>query len=112
MATKANLVIDQGTTFTAEIILSDEVGNAFDLTGFTVDAQMRRWYSSSNSISFSTEVTDELSGILTLSLEANTTAALTESRYVYDVVITDASNTIIRVVEGMATVNPSVTRED
>jgi hypothetical protein len=111
MATKANLVIDQGATFTAEIILTDPTGNPFDLSDFTVDAQMRRWFTSSTSISFNTEITDATAGVLILSLEADETAALTESRYVYDVLLTDAANVIIRVVEGIATVNPSVTRE-
>ena len=111
MATKANLVIDQGATFTAEIILTDPTGNPFDLSDVSVDAQMRRWFTSSTSISFNTEITDATAGVLILSLEADETAALTESRYVYDVLLTDAANVIIRVVEGIATVNPSVTRE-
>jgi len=38
------------------------------------------------------------------------TAALESGRYVYDLVITDASGGKTRVVEGIATVNPSVSR--
>ena len=45
-----------------------------------------------------------------LSLSANVTGNLEAGRYVYDVVVHDAANTITRVVEGIVTVNPQVTK--
>ena len=107
MATKANIIIDQGTTFSTDVLLTDEAGNAYDLDGFTAEAQMRRWYTSSNSISFGVTIN---TGYLTLSMNAETTSALDQSRYVYDIVLTDAEDNITRVVEGIVTVNPTVTR--
>ena len=107
MATKANIVIDQGTTFTTTISLTDDGGNALDLSVYTANAQIRKWYTSSNATSFSTALSG---GDVQLSLNANSTANLSAGRYVYDVVLTDNSNTITRVVEGMVTVTPRVSR--
>lgn len=107
MATKANIVIDQGTTFNTEIYLTDESGNALDLSVYSANSQIRKWYTSSNSISFNVSLN---SGTIFLSLTANTTASLEAGRYVYDVLLKDNANTITRVVEGIVTVTPRVTQ--
>lgn len=110
MATKANLVIDQGTTFSVELDLSDENGDILNLNGYSANAQMRKWYTSSNSLAFSTSININ-TGQVTLSLTANQTGSLTAGRYVYDVELTEnSSNSISRVVEGIVTVTPQVTR--
>jgi hypothetical protein len=108
MATKANLVIDQGATFSADLNLTDENGDILELSGYTANSQMRKWYTSSNSTTFTTAI-NVSTGIITLSLSANQTANVTAGRYVYDVEITDGS-TISRVVEGIITVTPNTTR--
>ena len=55
-------------------------------------------------------VSPRTSGQITLSLTDVQTGALNEGRYVYDLVITDAGGEKTRVVEGIATIKPSVTR--
>lgn len=107
MATKANMVIDQGTTFNTEIVLTDESGNLLDLSAYTANAQIRKWYTSSNVVAFSVNVG---TGVVYLNLSANASAAMDPGRYVYDVVVADGSNTITRVVEGIVTITPRVTR--
>jgi hypothetical protein len=110
MATKANLVIDQGTTFSVDLDLTDDNGDALGLDGFTANAQLRKWYTSSNSTAFATSINTS-SGQISLSLTANQTGLLTAGRYVYDVELTQSStNAISRVVEGIVTVTPQVTR--
>ena len=42
MATKANISIDQGTTFTTEILLTDDNGDPLDLSAYTANAQIRK----------------------------------------------------------------------
>lgn len=108
MATKANLVVDQGTTFTTTITVSDDEGNALDLTGYTGAAQIRKHYTSSNSVSFVVSITPA-TGEVTLSLTANATANLNAGRYVYDCELTN-SGTVSRILEGIVTVSPQVTR--
>jgi hypothetical protein len=108
MATKANILIDQGSDFTTEILLTDTNGNPLTLTNFEANAQIRHWYTSSNAVNFNVNLS---SGTITLNLDANTTSSLTRERYVYDVILHDvAGNTITRVVEGIVTVSPRVTR--
>jgi hypothetical protein len=107
MATKANIVIDQGTTFNTQISLTDDAGNPLDLTGFTGESQIRKWYTSSNSTSF---VVSLSTGTVNLSMDANTTGSLVSGRYVYDVVMTDGAGNVTRIVEGIVTVTPRVSQ--
>jgi hypothetical protein len=108
MASKANLIVDQGTTFTTTITVTDDDGNALDLSGYTGAAQIRKHYSSSNSVNFSVSINSG-TGEVTLSLTANATANLTAGRYVYDCELTN-SGTVSRILEGIVTVSPQVTR--
>lgn len=107
MATKINISVDQGSTFSTPITVLDSNNNYKDLTTYTANAQLRKSYSSINSTAFGTSISNN---IITLSLNANTTSSIIAGRYVYDVIVTDSSNVITRVVEGVVTVNPGVTR--
>ena len=109
MATKANLVIDQGSTFSADLSLKDENGDALNLSGYIANSQIRKWYTSTNAAAvFSTSINTD-SGSITLSLTANQTSNLVAGRYVYDVEIADNIG-VSRIVEGIVTVTPQVTR--
>lgn len=110
MATKANLVIDQGSTYSVEIQLSDQNGDPLDLNGFVANAQMRKWYSSSTPAAVFNANIDSNNSSITLTLTANQTSNLVAGRYVYDVETTSPANTISRLVEGIVTVTPQVTR--
>lgn len=109
MASKANLVIDQGSIFSADLNLTDENGDVLPLAGYQANSQIRKWYTSSNvSATFSTSIDTDL-GVITLSLSANQTSSLEAGRYVYDVELKNGSE-ISRIVEGIITVTPQVTR--
>jgi hypothetical protein len=109
MAIKANIIIDQGTSYSTNITLTDDNDTAVDLTGYTVSAQFRKTYTSANSIAFAT-ATVPASGIVALSLSSNASANVTAGRYVYDVVLTSNTNVVSRVVEGIVTITPRVTK--
>lgn len=109
MAIKANLVVDQGTTFSATIDLTDASNNVFNLTGYTVAAQMRKNYASSTAVNF-VGSHSSVGGEIFLSLTANTTSTIEPGRYLYDVEITSSGGNITRVVEGIVTVTPGITR--
>ena len=109
MAVKANLVIDQGADFSATIDLVNVDGQVFDLTGYSVTAQMRKNYASSSAVTFSTS-TNNTGGKIYLSIENTTTSGIEPGRYLYDVEIRSSANTITRVVEGIVTVTPNITR--
>jgi hypothetical protein len=109
MATKANLVIDQGSTFSADLNLADENGDPLILNGYTANSQIRKWYSSTNAAATFTTAINVESGVISLNLSANQTSNLVSGRYVYDVELTDSGG-VSRIVEGIVTVTPQVTR--
>lgn len=108
MAQKANLVVDQGSDFSTTIDITDSDGNAIDLSTYTAAGKIKKHYTSLTSVSFSTNVT--ASGILTISLAANTSDDMEAGRYVYDVELTSNTGSVTRVLEGIVTITPSVTR--
>jgi hypothetical protein len=111
MAVKANIVIDQGTDFSSTITVTDDSGSIVDLTGYTANGHMRKHYSSETAIPFDISFgTPRSEGTVTLSLNRLTTADIEAGRFVYDVELTSAANTRSRLVEGIATVTPEVTR--
>jgi len=112
MAAIANLIIDQGATFSTDITVKDVNGDAFNLTGYTAGAAMAKGYQATQTrqIITATVNADPTTGIVTLSLTADQTLQLdAPARYVYDVEITNtADSTITRVIEGIITVTPNV----
>lgn len=108
MAQKANLVIDQGSTYSTTLDITDEESNPIDLTTYTAAGQIRKHYTSSTSTAFT--VTGSAGGILTISLSANASNNLEAGRYVYDVELTANTGAVTRVLEGIVTITPSVTR--
>ncbi len=108
MSTKANLVIDQGSTFSTTISLTNDDGDVIDLTGYDGQSQIRKHYTSITSVPFTVTIAPA-TGQVTLSLTATDTAALASGRYVYDVELITGS-TISRVLEGIVTVSPEVTK--
>lgn len=109
MAIKANLVIDQGTTFDASIDLVDSEDQTYNLIGYTGAAQMRKNYTSSSAITFNVTHSGA-TGKIFLSLNAANTATIEPGRYLYDVEITSPGGVKTRVVEGVVTVTPGITR--
>lgn len=108
MATYAELTIEQGATFSSIVTVYDG-SNVFNLVGYTPYAQLRKSYYTSTASNITVSVSDASNGKISLSMTAANTALLLPGRYVYDLVV-DNSETRIRVVEGIATVSPSVTR--
>ena len=111
MATISNIFIDQDADFATTVTIEDANDSALDLSNYTAAATLRKSYKSSSSTSFTVAFVDpRTSGQITLSLTDVQTGALNEGRYVYDLVITDSGGDKTRVVEGIATIKPSVTR--
>ena len=108
MATKANIIMDQGTTFSTTISLTDDDDVPIDLTGYTGRSKLKKHYTSSNSHAFTISL-GGTSGVVVLSLSANQTSNVVPGRYVYDVELIDSSNVVSRIVEGIITVTPEVT---
>jgi hypothetical protein len=109
MAIKANLILDQGSDFLAVIDLTDTSDNVYDLTGYTVTSQMRKNYASASATDFGTGHNGN-GGQITLTLPSADTSDIEPGRYMYDVEITSSGGSKTRVVEGIITVTPGITR--
>jgi len=110
MAAKANLVIDQGADFSTTITVED-AGAAVDLTGYTANGHIRKHYSSSTAYPITCTFNAPRSeGKITLAVGRTVSSNMEAGRYVYDVEITSSANTRSRLVEGIVTVTPEVTR--
>jgi len=104
------LTLEQGANYNAVLDLKDSVGGVLNLSGYTVAAQMRKSYYSTTATSFTIVVSDAAAGQITMTMSAANTANISSGRYVYDVLITSGSNLKTRIIEGIVTVLPSVTR--
>lgn len=109
MAQIQNIYIDQGTTFSLSLNVSDQNGDPKDLSDYTAAAQMRKSYYTNTAIDFNADITLPLDGEVTISLTAEETSAIKAGRYVYDIEIEGESETL-RVLEGIVVVIPEVTK--
>lgn len=108
MADKVNLTIDQGATFSVDFIVKDSNNDVVNLTDYVGAGQLRRNYASNSSTSFTIGVYSN--GTVRASLSANQTSTLAADRYVYDIEIQNGLNEVTRIVEGIVTVTPQVTK--
>ena len=106
-----NQSIDQGTTFSKQIIVYLTDGTTVaNLTNYTVSSQLRKNYTSTAYTTIGVTNSSPTNGILVMSLAPAVTAALKSGRYVYDIEVTAADATVTRAVEGVITINPEVTK--
>lgn len=111
MAAKANIIIDQGTDFSTSLTVTDDNGDLVDLTGYSANGHIRKHYTSETATVFDcTFASDRTTGVLTISLDRDITDAMEAGRFVYDVELTSAANKRSRLVEGVVTVTPQVTK--
>ena len=90
--------------------MTDSNSDVLNLTGYTGLGQMRKTYGSSTIAATFTLALTAATGQVTVTLTDVQTAALGSGRYVYDILLTDSSGDKTRILEGHATVTPSVSR--
>jgi hypothetical protein len=110
MAGYAELTIEQNADFTNIINVNDSTGAAQNLTSYTAAAQMRKSYYSTTANSFTVIISSPANGEISMAMTSANSANLTPGRYLFDLVMTSPANIKTRVVEGIVTVLPSVTR--
>ena len=95
----ANLTIYGGTDFSASFNAKTPGNANFDFTSYSGSGKISKSIGvgastgSGNYTSFSVGITSALGGVLTASLTDTQTKALSEGRYVYDILVTTGSNT-------------------
>lgn len=107
----AELTIDQGSTYESQLDLVNDDGSAINVAGYVFNAQIRKSYYSLNpTANMTITIVNSANGNVTLSLNAATTSNIKAGRYVYDVKMMDTANTVTRIVEGIITITPQVTK--
>lgn len=107
----AELTIDQGSTFSSVINLTNDDNSVIDIANSTFSAEIRKSYYSVNATAIITVTKeDAANGIVRLEIPAANTANIKPGRYLYDLKMTDSSNVTVRVIEGIVTITPQVTR--
>jgi hypothetical protein len=111
MAQFVELEIDQGATFNVDIDLSGANSTPINIAGYTFTSSIRKsYYSYKVAANLVVSIVNAANGNVSLSLAAANTANIKAGRYVFDVKQIDTSNVTSRVVEGIITVNPQVTK--
>lgn len=118
-ASRCDLLIEQGVTFSAVITLKDEAGNVIDLSGYVAAAAIKQTYSSVNTTAVFTCAVTPLKGEVLISLSATQTSAIpvnsattvqrNVTQYVWDLKLTSNAGIVTRVLEGLVSVSPQVT---
>jgi hypothetical protein len=110
MAMTAYLDIDQGSDFATEITLQNDDGTPMNISGFDIYSQFRKSYGSTTAYQFQAAITNGVQGKFTLSLAGSVSSNIRPGRYLYDVEIVNLTPTKMRVVEGIITINPEITK--
>lgn len=110
MAGFVELIMEQGATFSTNITVKDANGLNANLTNYTARSQMRKSYYSSSYNNFTVTIPSPLTGNINMTMTAANTSSLSAGRYVFDLEIESNTNDVTRVVEGIVTVLPNVTR--
>jgi len=106
----ADQYLEQGSTFNSQLTLTDDYGNPYNLTNFTVFSRAKKSYTTSNvAMNFTVTTISANNGIVALTLDAATTANVPYGKYVYDVIVRDPYNVTSRILEGQIFVSPGVT---
>ena len=105
-----NLVIYKYTDFEQTFVLEDSQTNSLkDLTGFTGTCRMQRTLNLGSLTAFTLTFTNRVQGKLRITLTDEQTAQIADGKYFYELVLTDPSGVVERVIEGVVIVKHPVT---
>ena len=108
-----NFTMDQGSTWTLQLVYNDSTGAPVNLTGYTAEMQIRRKFDSENPVlTLSTSnggiTITPLTGTLNL-IATDEQMAIDAGFYVYDLEL-NIGGTRSRLIQGQVTVSGEVTR--
>jgi hypothetical protein len=109
MTTRANLYVDQGTSFSVTLDLTTGDGDAVNLSDQTFFCGVKKLYSSSTlftanvSINASAPLND-----ITLTIQSDQTRDLEPGKYQYDVLMLN-NGSVSKLLEGLIFIIPTVT---
>ena len=106
-----DLFVDQGTDFYTNMDLTNDDGTPMGVAGYTFTGQIRKSYYSKNpTANLVITVVNSTTGNLSITMNSAVTSNISPGRYVYDIKMSDTSNVTVRIMEGIVTVTPQVSR--
>ena len=105
-----NLVIYKFTDFEQTFALEDSQSSSVkDLTGFSATCKMQRTLNLGSLTAFNLSFTNRTLGKVRISLTSAQTANIADGKYFYELMLTDPSRVVERVIEGVVIVKHPVT---
>ena len=108
MAAFVEIFIEQGANLSSTVTVTDPFGYTVNLSTYSAASQIRKSYTSSTAYNFTVGLGNN--GVITLSMNAATSSTITAGRYLYDLEVQDANSVRSRLVEGIVSVTPEITR--
>jgi hypothetical protein len=111
MPDTANLDLYEGDDYTATVLVTDASGNAVDLTGYTISAQVRVGPADANpTVAVEITCTFTAPNQIMLTIPHSTTKTLS-GRYMWDLQVKSSTGIITTILAGGVTVTAEITRE-
>lgn len=111
-----DITIEQGATFLLNLVWRDSTDTLVDLTGYTARMQVRQTHKSADppALTLTTEngaiTLGGAAGTISVVAAATATGDITFKRGVYDLELVSGSGVVTRLIDGVVTVTPEVTR--
>jgi len=106
-----NLSIEQGSTWELSLEVDVELGEDFNLTGYTVSSKLAKSHYDESPVTLGTSIWAPNTGGIKLYLSAEQTSLLDPSyEYIYDINIESSGGVVTRLLQGRATISPGVSQ--
>lgn len=114
-AQREDFTIEQGTTWSRQLICKDADGQVVNISGYTARMQVRATIKSTTVLlNLTTEnggiTIDGANGAVNLLVTPAMTTGITEPRGDYDIELVDTDSHVTRILKGVITFDPEVTR--
>ena len=112
-AANYDLYIEQGATFTLQLVWKDDEGTPIDITGYSARMQIRRNYGSEPVISLADGeglVLGNTAGTIEITITDEQTEAITITSGRYDLEL-EFGGVVTRLIEGLVDISRGVTKD-
>ncbi len=106
-----DLVIDRGCDFDLEITLTDAADDPVDLTGASVSAAVAELPGGTTFLDLGAAISDASAGKITLTAARADTAEVTRTTGVWDLLVLDSADKLIRQIAGKVTFSKIISPE-
>jgi len=105
------LFVNQRADWSYNLDLKYANSAPINVAGYSFSGSLSKSYASANvDANLTITIANSARGNVVLSLNAAATSNLSAQKYVYDVKMTDSSNNVTRILEGIISLSPGVTR--